>query len=311
MGKIFDPTEVQGIWWMKEFAQAPAVLICDSFVRVYFSCRPLPEPMGMVCSYIGYVDLDRNDLFKVINISKKPVLGLGDKGAFDEFGTMPISIIRDGRRILAYYGGWTRCESVPFNIAIGLAVSCDNGDTFTKAGNGPLLSFTPDEPFLVGVPKIRRFNNTWYLWYTAGKKWISVDGKPEAVYKIRMASSVDGLTWKRVNRDILPDKLDENEAQASPDVFEFGGRYHMFFCYRYTSDFRKNSSRGYRIGYAVSSDLFLWERDDAKAGINISESGWDSEMVSFPHVFSLDGATYMFYLGNAFGRFGFGAAKLI
>jgi hypothetical protein len=33
-------------------------------------------------------------------------------------------------------------------------------------------------------------------------------------------------------------------------------------------------------------------------------------MVSYPHVFELDGRTYMAYLGNAVGRHGFGLAEL-
>ena len=32
-------------------------------------------------------------------------------------------------------------------------------NTFTKLGNGPVLSYSPDEPFVLGSPKIRRFNN--------------------------------------------------------------------------------------------------------------------------------------------------------
>ena len=51
-------------------------------------------------------------------------------------------------------------------------------------------------------------------------------------------------------------------------------------------------------------------RDDAKAGIDVSVEGWDSEMVSYPHVFDLDGKTYLLYLGNEVGRYGFGLAVL-
>ena len=51
-------------------------------------------------------------------------------------------------------------------------------------------------------------------------------------------------------------------------------------------------------------------RDDAKAGIDVSEEGWDAEMISYPHVFELDGKIYMFYLGNQVGREGFGMAEL-
>ena len=83
----------------------------------------------------------------------------------------------------------------------------------------------------------------------------------------------------------------------------------MFFCYRYGLDFRSKEN-GYRIGYASSIDLINWERDDSKAGIDVSEEGWDSEMISYPHVFELDGKIYMLYLGNGVGREGFGLAEL-
>jgi hypothetical protein len=83
----------------------------------------------------------------------------------------------------------------------------------------------------------------------------------------------------------------------------------MFFCYRWSAGYR-GRERGYRIGYAVSDDLENWTRDDSKAGIDVSPEGWDSEMVSYPHVFELDGRVRMLYLGNEVGRRGFGLAEL-
>ena len=309
LGKTFNPLEIEGKSWLKEFAQAPSVLIFDKFVRVYFSCRPLPDENGQYISYSAYVDLNRYNLLEIVDISKKPVLKLGGLGEFDEFGTYPISVIRSGNDVFAYYGGWTRCESVPFNVAIGFAVSRDNGETFNKVGNGPILSYTIDEPFVLSGPKIRRYHNQWYLWYIAGRKWIVADGRAEPVYKIRMASSIDGLNWEKFNKDLISNKLEEDEAQASPDVFFCNGKYHMFFSYRYSSSYR-GKEKGYRIGYAFSEDLKVWVRDDSRAGIDISEEGWDSEMISYPHVFELDGKIYMFYLGNQVGRYGFGLAEL-
>ena len=124
-----------------------------------------------------------------------------------------------------------------------------------------------------------------------------------------MASSTDGISWTKHDRDLIDRRLESDECQASPDVYFCNGRYHMFFCYRYGVDYR-NRERGYRIGYAVSDDMFNWVRDDAKAGIDVSPEGWDSEMISYPHVFDLDGNIYMMYLGNQVGRFGFGLARL-
>lgn len=308
LGKVFDPTTIHDLDWMKEFAQAPSVLIFDEFIRVYFSCRPLPNKNGQYISYTGFVDLNRKNLFEIVNISRKPILELGEIGTFDEFGIYPASVIRDGKNIFAYYGGWTRCESVPFDVSIGLAISYDNGETFTRLGKGPVLSSSLFEPFILSGPKIRKFNNIWHLWYIAGRRWIESEGRREPVYKIRKADSNDGIHWAKQNLDLIPDKLDENEAQASPDVFFYQNKYHMFFCYRYGTDYR--GPRGYRIGYAYSEDLIHWTRNDSRAGLDISEAGWDSETISYPHVFELDGNIYMFYLGNQVGRSGFGVAQL-
>ncbi len=309
LGGVFTPQEVTGRSWLKEFAQAPATLVIDDCVRVYFSCRPAADISGQYVSYSAYVDLDRNDLFKVRRVAEQPILSLGGIGEFDEFGTYPVSVIRYGDEIRAYYAGWTRCESVPFNVAIGVASSRDGGISFQKLGNGPVLSYSPDEPFVLSGPKIRRFNDTWYLWYIAGRKWKLVDGRAEPVYKIRMALSTDGIHWQKVNRDLIPSRIEEDEAQASPDVFQANGKYHMFFCYRYSSHYR-GKENGYRIGYASSINLIDWVRDDSKAGIDISAEGWDAEMISYPHVFALDGKTYLAYLGNEVGRYGFGVAML-
>lgn len=309
LGRIFNPQEIKDKSWLKEFAQAPSVLIFDTYIRVYFSCRPLSDKNGQYVSYSAFIDLNRSNLFEIVNISKKPILKLGKRGTFDEFGTYPISVIRNGNNILAYYGGWTRCDSVPFNVAIGMAVSHDNGITFHRLGDGPILTYDPDEPFIISGPKIRKFNDRWYLWYIAGKKWIRDKDKLEPVYKIRMASSSDGINWIKHGKDLIGNKIEENECQASPDVFFYKGKYHMFFCYRYSLNYR-GKEKGYRIGYAFSDNLVNWVRDDAKAGIDISSEGWDSEMLSYPHVFKLDEKVYMLYLGNQVGRFGFGLAEL-
>ena len=201
-----------------------------------------------------------------------------------------------------------RCQSVPFNVAIGLARSHDGGVTFQKYGDGPILSYSPHEPFILSGPKARIFKDRWLLYYIAGTKWLYNDGKPEAVYKIRVASPDDGLNWAPHNKDLIANKLEDHECQASPDVFFWNNRYHMFFCYRYSLNFR-NKERGYRIGYALSEDGITWTRDDTQAGIDVSDGGWDSEMVCYPHVFELDGKRFMLYIGNEVGRHGFGLAE--
>lgn len=312
LGVIFDPTCLADRpAWMHGFAQAPNAIVFDSYVRVYFCCRPMPDDRKQFISYCAYVDLDRKNLRKIISVASKPVISLGGVGAFDEFGTYPVSFALDGDEVLAIYGGWSRCESVPFNVSLGCARSTDGGVTFQKVGVGPVLSHSINEPFVITSPKIRRFNDKWVLSYTAGRKWFyDENGNPEITYKLRMAFSDDGLNWSRVDKDLVPDKIGEDEAQACPDIIEANGKYHMFFCYRYGLDFRTNPLRSYRVGYAYSTDLLNWKRDDSQINLDVSPGEWDAEMIAYPNVFELDGQIYMLYGGNGNGKTGFGLAKL-
>ncbi|MBW1791817.1 MAG: glycosylase, partial [Deltaproteobacteria bacterium] len=184
LGKIFDPKDHDGGSWMQEFAQSASVLVFDDHIRMYFCTRPAPTPDGQYMSYLSYIDLDRNNIRNIVNVCSEPILELGALGTFDEFGTNPVSVIRAGDEIRVYYAGWTRCESVPFNGAIGMAVSRDNGNTFSRLGDGPVLSYSPEEPYLIGSPRITKFNGQWHLWYVAGKEWLKTEAGPEPVYKI-------------------------------------------------------------------------------------------------------------------------------
>lgn len=314
LGQIFNPLEWNdGIQrpWMVTHSQCTHSLILENVVRIYFSCRPKNDESGFAKSYTTFLDLDKNDLTKIIKVHNNPILPLGELGAFDEFAVYPsCNIVHEGK-IFFYYAGWYRCQSVPFNTSIGLAISEDNGETFRKIGTGPILSADINEPFVLSGPKVRRFNNQWYMFYLAGSKWVLHNNKPEIIYKNRLAVSSDGIHWQRCNYNIIPDVLDENECQAGPDVFFKDNVYHMYFVYRHGLDFRTTPNRGYKIGYATSTDLFNWERKDSQAGISYSESGWDSTMQHYPHVFNLNNKYYMTYNGNNFGKEGFGLAELI
>ena len=102
---------------------------------------------------------------------------------------------------------------------------------------------------MLSGPKIRRFNGHWHLWYIAGRKWKIVDGQGGAGLQDPHGDLRRRHPLDKLNRDLIPSRIEEDEAQASPDVFYANGKYHMFFCYRYSSDYR-GKENGYRIGYA-------------------------------------------------------------
>lgn len=310
LGKIFNPTEHKLSDNCVEFAQSPQALVFDDFVRIYFSTRERDQT-GKFLSHISFVEFDKK-FGKVLNISTNTVIPLGKPGCFDEHGIFPLNILQDKERVLGYISGWSRRVSVSVETAIGLAISRDGGLTFDRIGDGPILSASPDEPFLVGDPFVRKYGGMYHMWYIYGTCWIkqSIMDTPDRVYKIGHAASPDGIEWKRTGRQLIEDKLNSNECQALPTVIDFDDKYHMFFCYRQALGFRKNRDHAYRIGYAVSDDLVNWVRNDANVGINVSPGEWDSDMLCYPHVFRCEGNIYMLYNGNEFGRFGFGLALL-
>lgn len=312
IGKIFDPTTHGLDFDCKIFAQSPQTVVYDDFVRIYFSTRKSDQE-GMFLSVIAFVDFNKS-FTKIVNYSKKEVIPLGDLGCFDEHGIFPINPIRQGDAIWAYTCGWNRRVSVSVETSTGLAISRDNGLSFQKIGSGPVFSSSLHEPMLVGDSFVQFYEGEFHMWYIYGKYWLppSQNEPPGRVYKIAYAHSEDGINWKRQEGEqIIADLLNEHECQALPTVIRHGGLYHMYFCYREATDFRKNPSRGYRLGYAYSSDLIKWTRNDNEKGIDFSASGWDSEMMCYPHIFEMDEKVYLLYNGNEFGKYGFGVAELV
>ncbi len=311
LGRIFNPYEHLLFNGTAGFAQSPQAIVFRDFIRVYFSTRTKDPVNGKYFSNIAYAEFDKS-FSKVLRVSDREVISPGKLGCFDEHGIFPMNVLRYGDRIYAWTGGWSRRVSVSVETAIGFAVSEDDGISFVRYGDGPVLAASLHEPFLVGDPFVTRFKGRFHMWYIFGTKWVKQPGslQAERVYKVAHAVSDDGISWERESTGIIENQLGEDECQAMPTVIETGGKYHMYFCYRYPDDFRTNAGRGYRLGYAVSEDLETWTRSDSKAGIGLSESGWDSEMQCYPHLMESDGSIYLLYNGNEFGREGFGIAVL-
>lgn len=311
LGRIFNPIEHKLPNNCVEFAQSPQTLVFDDFVRIYFSTRETDPNNGKFLSHVAFVDMSK-DFKKVLKISDKTVIPLGELGTFDEHGIFPVNLVRDKGKVLAYTCGWSRRVSVSVETSTGLAISSDNGLTFQKVGHGPVFTNSPNEPFLVGDSFVQIYNGVYHMWYMFGVRWIDTkDEGAQRVYKIGHAISNDGLNWvKEEARQIIPDFLNKDECQALPTVVYHNNRYHMYFCYREATGFRKDKTRGYRLGYAYSDDLKNWTRDEANAGIKYSEEGWDADMMCYPHIFKSEDKVYLLYNGNEFGKHGFGIAVL-
>jgi len=312
IGRLFDPTQYQLPNNCEQFAQSPQTLIFDDFIRIYFSTRSMDESNGKYLSHIAFVDMNKN-LRDVIRVSDKTVIPLGGLGCFDEHGIFPMNIMRHGDVVYGYTCGWNRRVSVSVDTSIGLAISRDDGLTFQRIGDGPVLGASLHEPCLVGDGFVRVINGLFHMWYIFGTGWkkYSLELSPDRTYKIGHATSHDGIHWgKEEASQVIADRLGDDESQALPTVIEIDGRYHMFFCYRQSFDFRKGKGRGYAIGHAWSDDLVNWVREDNNPQLDGTPGEWDSDMQCYPHVFESEGKVYLLYNGNEFGRYGFGLAEL-
>ncbi|MEQ8170538.1 MAG: hypothetical protein ABRQ38_16745 [Candidatus Eremiobacterota bacterium] len=299
-GRIFEATGNFG--WMNSHAQIPAILVKPDILRIYFASRP-----EQCISMTTFIDVDIDDPAKIIYLHDKPILELGRPGSFDEHGIMPGYICEYQGQVWLYYGGWSRRTTIPYSNWTGLAISDDGGITFRRAFDGPLIDRTPLEIYSGAACFILKQKDKWHMWYGSGEEWIKVEDKYEEYYEIKYASSNDGITWIRDGRKILSHK--EYEPTQRPTVFFYQGKYHMLFCYRGMRDFR-DGKNSYRIGYAWSNNLIDWIREDEIAGIETSDSGWDSTMLAYPYVVKGKEKFFLFYNGNGFGKTGFGYAEL-
>lgn len=306
IGQVFDPTLSRHETWMQEYAQCPTPFILDDdTVRVVISCRPRRDSSLQYVAHPGYVDLDRKDLTRVVGISTSPLLPLGSRGMFDEFGIMPSSIVKQDNQMRLYYTGWTRMDSLPYTLAIGVARSVDGGRSFHRMGPGPSLNIGLHEPYFVTGPYVLPHGSGWQMWYLTCKRWIQVDGMPQPIYRVAHATSSDGLEWQHDGTEILSVNS-THECQDMFAPFYYEERWHAVFAFR---DPLLDHGR-YQLGYASSPDLCSWTRNDRAVGIERQPGAWDSEMMCYPQLIEIDGRWLMFYCGNKFGIGGFGIAEL-
>ncbi|MFZ5632076.1 MAG: hypothetical protein ACOY40_04450 [Bacillota bacterium] len=288
--------------WSVTHATAPyAFPLGNDIYRVFFSTRDSKNR-----SYTMWVDVDASsETWKVINRPETPAVSPGPLGSFDESGVVGDCVVQNGNRLFLYYHGFNLGVTVPFRLAIGLAISDGGGENFTKLSEGPLLDRTPTDAYLLATPFVVRDNGIWKMWYVSGSRWESTPGGPKHFFHVRYAWSGDGINWVREGKVCIDYKNDLEYAISRPSVLIENGVYRMWYCYR-----ASEKAATYRIGYAESGDGESWVRMDHLVGIDVSAEGWDSEMICYPHVFRHKGQLFMIYNGNAYGKTGFGYAVL-
>lgn len=293
LGRVYAPDGTKP--WMRSHAANPIAepMGGDQF-RIYFSSRDTENR-----SSISFIEIDLKRPATVLREADEPVLGPGEPGMFDDSGVSIGCIVPvDGRRYL-YYMGWHLTVRVPWQNALGLAISEGPDEPFRRISRFPIVALNDIDPYTLSYPWVRRENGIFRMWYGSNTRW--GPRKEDMLHLIKYAESENGIEWRRSGR-VAVDFQDASEyAMCKPCVLKDGDRYRMWFC-----------SRGdkYGIRYAESRDGMDWERMDEQSGIDVSASGWDAEMIEYPFVFDHGARRSMLYAGNGYGLTGFGLAVL-
>lgn len=278
--------------------QPTPILMNNEVIRIYAGFRD-GEGVGRV----GFVDVSAANPSNVIRVSDKPCLDIGVPGAFDDNGVIPSAVVRHEDKLYLYYAGYHLCNKVRFTVFGGLAVSSDGGTSFTRYSRVPVFERT-DTELLFRVPhSVLLEGNKWKFWYGGGDHFITEGNKSLPVYDIRYVESENNFSIPLTSQIILTNQNDDEHRVARPYVVKQQNLYHMFICVG-------TKSKGYRLGYAQSTDGLSWRRNDQELNLDVSEEGWDSEMMAYPSVVVAEQGTYLFYNGNDYGKNGFGYAVL-
>lgn len=299
IGLILNPKDYS--WIKTGTIVCTPYLLEDGIVRLFFGGR---DEQGM--SRIGYVDVDFENNFNVINSSENFIIDIGELGCFDDCGITPGSIIEKDNELYFYYAGMTLNVKTDLTNSIGLLKSDNkqNPTSFQRYSRAPIFGKSDENPFHVSTPYVLLHNGKYKMWHMSGTEWKQREGnsRPLHYYLIKYAESTDGINWVPFNARCI-DYQDNEFAIVRPTVLIDDDLYKMWYTYR-------GGNRTYRIGYAESNNGIDWVRKDSQVGIGVSEEGWDSEMICYSYVFDYKDMRYMLYNGNGYGKTGIGLARL-
>jgi len=268
-----------------------AIHLEKDIFRIFFSGRNQENR-----SSVGYIDIDiLTQEIKYVANSTTFRYGLDD--SFYSHGVSIGNMYSIGQDDYILFMGWQVRDGGHWRGDIGRLL-VENKEVMTLEPSKAFMVSDEEDPISLSYPWVMKDEGIYKMWYGSTLDWNSVNN--EMVHVIKFATSQDGHTWEKHGLAI-PYELGIAQAFSRPTVLKDNIGYHMWFSYR------SGNGTPYRIGYAHSHDGINWNRKE-KSGIDVSKSGWDSEMICYPFVFEHEEKTYMLYNGNQFGKGGFGLA---
>lgn len=297
LGLLYNPAEnVRSSKLISHAANPLPIPLGGDIYRIFYSGRDIEGR-----SSVGAVDVDIAQ-HQIIEVHSEPFFEHGQLGSFYADGVSIGNCYKAGGKQYMLFMGWQSPKDGHWRGDIGrLVVKTDL--TLELDQSIPFMASNEADPISLSYPWVLKDESGGYkMWYGSTVTWDAGNG--EMLHVINAATSEDGHTWVRKGLAV-PYELGLAQAFSRPTVVcNIRGNYEMWFSYR------SGAGEKYRIGYAVSKDGNKWDLALEKTGIDVSLSGWDSEMIEYPFVFDHKRKRYMLYNGNGYGKTGFGLAVL-
>lgn len=293
LGMIFDTSKHNEI--ISHASNPVAVLLINDIYRIFFSTRNIEKK-----SSVAFIDIDISRL-EVVDALSKTIFKYGTNDSFFSHGVSIGNCYTQGNKSYILFMGWQLRNSEHWKGEIG-RLELINKTSLSLDPTSAFMKLDGNDPISLSYPYVTYHEEIYKMWYGSTLDWTSENG--EMIHVIKYATSKDGENWEKHGLAI-PYKIGVAQAFSKPSVIIDEKGYHMWYSYR------SGDGTKYRIGYSFSNDGLNWKRKHEEVGIDVSESGWDSEMICYPFVFEHNGKKYMLYNGNDYGKTGFGIAKLI
>ena len=279
---------------LKSHASNPLPIYLEGDIyRVFYSGRNSENK-----SSVGYVDIDIVHQ-KIINDNCASVFKYGSLDSFYSHGVSIGNMYCSNDQQFILFMGWNIKNNEHWRGDIG-RLQLIKKEQLEITSEMPFMTIDEEDQVSLSYPFVLFHESIYKMWYGSTLSWSSENG--EMIHVINYATSLDGENWEKHGLAI-PYELGVAQAFSRPTVIINKEGYHMWYSYR------SGTGEKYRIGYSHSFDGIRWERKHSETGIDVSESGWDSEMICYPFVLEHKGEIYMLYNGNQYGKEGFGIAK--
>ncbi len=294
LGQIFK-VENNNTFLASHAANPLAIHLKDDVFRVFYSGRDLSNK-----SSVSFVDIDIKKL-SVKHVCKDALSIYGDQGSFYSHG-ISIGNVYKGLDAKDYilFMGWQIVGDDHWRGDIG-RLELIHKKELKLNPESAFMGVDEEDKVSLSYPFVILHEGIYKMWYGSTIEWYTENG--EMLHVIKYATSKDGESWAK-HGVAIPYTLGVAQAFSRPSVIIDKDGYHMWYSYR------DGTGRKYRIGYSFSLDGINWSNKLDEVGIDISKSGWDSEMICYPFVFDHKGERFMLYNGNSHGEQGFGIAVL-